>query len=230
MNKIIVFITCSMLCFSAFSCGDIEEENEKTAQKVSGEMLDSGILPEYETDEELVSGLIGSAEAIACEPYLQSAAFRSYFSDYYERYPDAYAAAPINVAAISKEGKGIYRVNLWYVPVVSDGKCRGIIGIDCRKGEPTMESYASTGFLCSGINTITETGSVVIFTLGGAFYGMYSDNTVVTLSDPTDSVYDGSFTFDEMDQGYNFVPQNWAETVAYKPESESELDVSSLEW
>ena len=93
-----------------------------------------------------------------------------------------------------------------------------------------MESYASTGFLCSGMNTITETGSVVIFTLGGAFYGMYSDNTVVTLSDPTESVYDGSFTFDELDQGYNFVPQNWAETVAYKPESESELDVSSLEW
>ena len=48
MNKIIVFITCSMLCFSAFSCGDIEKENEKTTQKVSGEMLDSGIIRELQ--------------------------------------------------------------------------------------------------------------------------------------------------------------------------------------
>lgn len=34
MNKIIVFITCSMLCFSAFSCGDIEAKNEKLPRKV----------------------------------------------------------------------------------------------------------------------------------------------------------------------------------------------------
>ena len=222
-----IIASLSIVCTVFLSCGRDEDSNY--SQTISDTEVMIGDYYEYETDERLLREIIGSMETIDYQPYLQSAAFRSYFSDYYERYPDAYAATPINVAAISKEENGIYRINLWYVPVVADGKCVGIIGVDCRDGEPTPESYASTGFLCNGMNLITETGDVVIFTLGEAFYGMYRDNTVVTLSDPTDSVYDGNFAFDELNQGYNFVPQNWAETVTYKPESEMELEVSPFD-
>lgn len=213
-RKILLCLTAASIGLAMCSCGIIEESQPSTtAEQISDYPVD-GMLSDYETDEQLLAErAYGSDTEYPYEELIQSAEFASWFSDFSERYPGAYAAKPFKTAAFSKEQKNVYQINLWYVPIMAEGRCVGIIGIDCRDGKPTADSYRSSNFLDLG--KIMDKGECALFTRGSSFYGIFRDNTVEKLYDaPSNDEYSGDLTFDDLNKGYNLIsPESLAEVV-----------------
>ena len=206
-----VILSAFLLC----SCGEAENTSVQTPSQ-NTETCD--LEPLFEYDEDILkSGILGHyKEEIGYDELIGSAAFQSYFSDYTEKYPDAYAAKPFKTAVVSYEGKEVYELNMWRVPVMDGDNCVGIITIDCRDGQPTADSYFASSYL-TGVQAAME-GKMVLFTCGCTTYGMYEDGSIVITGQDRDTEYKGTLSFEQLNMGYNVVSPETLKEVVYSTE------------
>lgn len=198
-----LFSIC-LLC----SCGDDEVKDTGTP---------------YGKNNVSVADIIGSTEELPYESLLDEDMFLLSYESYTDEanplqlkggpYKDAAVAKPFKSVLVD-EGDIAAPLNIWLYPVVSGDKYIGFINCDMRKlnkDEPVFfggESFAPM------LNEALEKGDIALFNTVDGTYGIYEDNTVITLE--ADKSYTGTLTFEQAAQSYNLITQSSSKDIIYK--------------
>ena len=120
---------------------------------------------------------------------------------------NAYIVKPFKYAVVDETSYLTIR-NAWYFPVASEnGRYIGMMIADCSIENPDDIRCGGSQEFAPELNEALEKGSVALFSDGGinSMYGIYEDNTIITLSGDED--YTGNLTFDEVNQEVNLITQ-----------------------
>lgn len=196
-----LFLTC-LLC----SC----EAEEK----------DTGTPPEK--SETSVTELVGSTIEIPYETLLDKEMFKVSYESYTDvsnplqlkdgACEDADVTEPFKSVLVDGENV-VAPLNIWIFPVVDGNKYIGFINCDMRcltSNEPVFfggESFAPI------LNDALEKGSIALFNTVDGTYGIYEDNSVITLE--ADKSYNGTITFNQVNQEYNLITESSSNNIVY---------------
>lgn len=170
-----------------------------------------------------VTDLIGSTEEVSYESLINEDMFEMSYESYIDEnnplqlkegpYPNAAVAKPFKSVLV--DGNDVAApLNVWMYPVVNEGQYIGFINCDVRylnKDEPTF--YGGEGF-APILNDALKKGNIALFNTADGTYGIYDDNTIITLE--SDKEYTGTITFDIVNQGYNLITTESANEIIYK--------------
>lgn len=130
----------------------------------------------------------------------------------------AYIVKPFKYAVVDETSFLTIR-NAWYFPIASEnGRYIGMMFADCTMPELDDIMCGGSEEFAPELNEALEKGSIAIFNDGGlnSMYGIYEDNTIITLSGDED--YKGSLTFDEVNQEVNLItPERINEKIEIDP-------------
>lgn len=170
-----------------------------------------------------VTDLIGSTEEVSYNSLISEDMFKYSYESYIdENNPLQLKEGPYPNAAVAKPFKSVLvddndvaaPLNVWMYPVVNEGNYIGFINCDVRylkKDEPTF--YGGEGF-APILNDALKKGNIALFNTANGTYGIYDDNTIITLE--SDQEYTGTITFDKVNQGYNLITTESANEIIYK--------------
>ena len=178
---------------------------------------DSGTISEISAES-----LVGSSEEIPYEEVMNMEMFSYSYESYTDTanplqlkggtYEDAAVAKPFKSVIVDESGV-IAPLNIWQFPVVHDESFIGFIKCDVRypeMGEPSFyggESYAPI------LNDALQKGDIAIFNTTVGIYGIYEDNTVITLEANED--YNGTLTFNDINKEYNLITSDSSSNIVY---------------
>lgn len=85
-----------------------------------------------------------------------------------------------------------------------------------RQGSPQF--FGGKG-IASNLNDALKKGSIAVFDTSNGKYGMYEDNTTVNITEDILIVertpYDGTLTFEDINQGYNLITSDSVKDIIY---------------
>ena len=130
-------------------------------------------------------------------------------------YPDAAVAKPFRSLLVDGDSV-VATLQNWMFPVVYDGKYLGFANCGMsRAGSDSPEpSYWGGQMFAPQLNEAVQKGSLALFTTVDGTYGIYEDNTVVTLL--AGAPYSGNITFEQVDQEYNLVTADSVNNIVYQ--------------
>lgn len=182
-----------------------------------GVLKNTGV-PHEKTDVS-VENLVGSIEEVPYESLLDEQMFRFSFENYTDSenhlqlesgtFEDAGVVKPFKSALVN-DTEVVAPLNVWQFPVAHDDEYIGFINCDLRQG--TNQFFGSAG-IAPVLNDALEKGSIAVFDTGSGTYGIYEDNTVVTLQ--ADVSYDGNLTFEQINQQYNLITSDSVNDIIY---------------
>jgi len=174
------------------------------------------------TPEVSANDMIGSLEEVPYENIMDLTNFKLAFDNYIDHenplqlkngtYQDAAVVKPYK-SVIVDNGKVIAPLNIWHFPVVHENSCIGFINCDMRFSDNLEaeiyggEQYADT------LNSALKKGNIAIFNTSLGTYGIYEDNTIITLESTED--YKGSLSYNDVNKEYNLITTNYSNDVIY---------------
>lgn len=207
-NKFAVLMSLCFVCLLS-SCGE---------EKLTG-------TPLPEKTDVSVENLVGSTEEVPYEELLDKEMFQFSFENYTDSenplqleggtFEDAVVVKPFKSVLVDETGI-VAPLNVWQFPVVHDDEYIGFINCDLRQGSPQF--FGSAG-IADNINDALKKGSIAVFDTSNGTYGMYEDNTTVNITDGVvimeRTPYDGTLTFEQINQGYNLITSDSVKDVIY---------------
>lgn len=176
-----------------------------------------------------VEWVVGSTEDVPYEELLDEEMFLSSFEDYTSSEnllqleggtsEDAVVVKPFKYA-LANDTEVVAPFNIWQFPVVHDDEYIGFIYCDLRSGTPRFFTYEIDGYkdnIAPALNDALKYGSIAVFETGNGVYGIYEDNTVISLKEYCKQ-YDGNLTFKQINQGYNLITSEKVNDVIYTAE------------
>lgn len=182
-----------------------------------GEIKDTGTPPDKDMS---VESLVGSTEEIPYESFLDDEMFELSYENYtdYENplqlsggtYEDAFVAKPFKSVLVN-DTEVVAPLNVWQFPVVHEDEYIGFINCDMRFGEPQF--FGGEG-MAPALNEALKRGCIAVFDTSNGTYGIYEDNTVVNITEEK-IPYDGTLTFEQINQEYNLITPDSVSDVIY---------------
>ena len=207
MKKIFLLVMCIISTLLFCSCSS-----------ESSDMRDGG----EPSDEISVESMIGSLEEVPYENIMDLTNFKLAFDNYTDpenplqlkngTHLDAAVVKPYK-SVIVDNNKVIAPHNIWHFPVVHENSCIGLINCDMRFSDNLEaaiyggEQYADT------LNDALKNGNIAIFNTTKGTYGIYEDNTVITIESSED--YKGTITFNDVNKEYNLITTNYSNNTIY---------------
>lgn len=199
------FIVLMSLCFVCVlsSCGE---------KKATGTPHGESSVP--------IEWRVGSTEEVPYEELLDEDMFKFSFENYTDSenplqleggtFEDAVVVKPFKSVLVN-DTEIVAPLNVWQFPVAHDGEYIGFINCDLRQGSPQF--FGSEG-IASNLNEALKKGSIAVFETGNGIYGIYEDNTVISLKEHYKQ-YDGNLTFEQINQQYNLITPDSVKDVIY---------------
>lgn len=205
MKKIIYIIASLCLICLLCSC-----EGEK----------DTGV--PIDNTELSVTDIIGETEEIPYESFLDNELFVSSYESYTDTmnplqlkggpYEDAVVVKPFKSVLVD-EDKVVEQLNIWMYPVVHDNKYIGFINCDMRNLKTNNPVFFGGESFAPTLNDALEKGDIALFNTIDGTYGIYEDNTIITLE--SDKEYNGSITYEQVNQTYNLITSSSSNNTIY---------------
>lgn len=172
-----------------------------------------------------VEWLVGSTEEVPYETLIDEEMFQFSFENYTdsenplqlegETYEDAVVVKPFKSVLVN-DTEVVAPLNVLQFPVVHEDEYIGFINCDLRQGSPQF--FGGKG-IANNLNDALKKGSIAVFDTSNGTYGIYEDNTTVNITDGILIVertpYDGTLTFDDINQGYNLITSNSVKDIIY---------------
>ena len=172
-----------------------------------------------------VEWLVGSTEEVPYETLIDEEMFQFSFENYTDSenplmlesgtYEDAVVVKPFKSVLVN-DTEVVAPLNVWQFPVVHEDEYIGFINCDLRQGSPQF--FGGKG-IANNLNDALKKGSIAVFDTSNGTYGIYEDNTTVNITDGILIVertpYDGTLTFDDINQGYNLITSNSVKDIIY---------------
>lgn len=179
----------------------------------------------YGESEVPIEWRVGSTEEVPYESILDKEMFQFSFENYTDSenplqleggtFEDAVVVKPFKSVLVDETGI-VAPLNVWQFPVVHDDEYIGFINCDLRFGSPQF--YGSAG-IADNLNDALKKGSIAVFDTNKGTYGMYEDNTTVNITDgiliTERTPYDGTLTFEDINQGYNLITSDSVKDIIY---------------
>lgn len=175
-----------------------------------------------------VEWLVGSTEEVPYETLIDEEMFQFSFENYTDSenplmlesgtYEDAVVVKPFKSVLVN-DTEVVAPLNVWQFPVVHDDEYIGFINYDMRYPEYGNSNFYGGEGIASNLNDALKKGSIAVFDTSNGTYGIYEDNTTVNITDGILIVertpYDGTLTFDDINQGYNLITSNSVKDIIY---------------
>ena len=128
-------------------------------------------------------------------------------------YKEASVAKPFK-SVLVHDNDVVAPLNVWIYPVINDGEYIGFINCDVRYLKNNVPAYFGGESFAPVLNNALKKGNIALFSTVEGMYGIYDDNTILTLASNIE--YTGTITFDKINQGYNLVTSESAGEIIYK--------------
>ena len=127
-------------------------------------------------------------------------------------YEDAVVVKPFKSVVVDDD-KVAGTLAVWHFPVVHEDTCLGFINYDTRFSDNLASSIYGGQQYADTLNDAIKKGDIAVFVTVKGTYGIYEDNTVVTLEASED--YKGTITFSDVNKDYNLITADYTENVIY---------------
>lgn len=127
-------------------------------------------------------------------------------------YEDAVVVKPFKSVVVDDD-KVAGTLAVWHFPVVHEDTCLGFINYDTRFSDNLASSIYGGQQYADTLNDAIKKGDIAVFVTVKGTYGIYEDNTVVTLEASED--YNGTITFSDVNKEYNLITADYTENVIY---------------
>ncbi len=202
------FFVLSALCLTCLLCSCGAEEK------------DTGTPPDK--TEKSVTELVGSTEEIPYETLLDKEMFKASYESYTDASnplqlkdgacEDAEVAEPLKSVLVDGENV-IAPLNIWIFPVIHENKYIGLINCDMRYLKSNEPAFFGGESFAPKLNDALQKGSIALFNTVDGTYGIYEDNSVITLE--ADKSYNGTITFNQVNQEYNLLTSDSSNNIIY---------------
>lgn len=169
-----------------------------------------------------VEDMVGSIKETPYENIITTNTFKLAFETYTDpqnplqlkggTHKDSVVLAPFK-SVIVNDNKVVAPLNIWSFPVVHNDTYIGMINCDMRYSDNIEASIFGGECYANNLNTALQKGNIAIFTTTIGTYGIYEDNTIVTLEATDD--YKGTLSFEEINNEYNLITQNSFNNIVY---------------